>query len=237
LIVPETDHDTSRADAGVLVFRRVLTRKRAAFGLIGLVAAGAGTILTIEHGQHDESRQVTTATDRQSTQSAPVTGPGPTGAAPVRPRSAGPAALTTSATPVSDAERIASARAAAKHSRPIQHPLPAVVPATPASDLRVKNIGSAQAGQTLRIVSAKSDLTGQDELAWVADGGAKVGAAWCSQNFRFADQAKPQHKPNLLVCWHTSPARSVYTVMVNMAGKPSRAASAAAIAKEWRKLG
>jgi hypothetical protein len=132
----------------------------------------------------------------------------------------------------------AARRAAAKDGVKVQRPLPATTAAAAASDLTVTDSGSLRADRgTLRVVSARGDLTGYKELAWVADDGDPVGPARCSQTFRFANNAKPARKPNLLVCWRTSAAKSVYTVMVDLDGHPSEQDSVAALAKRWAAMG
>jgi hypothetical protein len=139
---------------------------------------------------------------------------------------------------LSTAERIEAARAAAaKDGFPLQRPLVPPKVATDAVAPTVTNIGSLQTdGLTMRVVSAKYDLTGQRELAWAADGGEPVGAARCTQNFRFSNTGTPQERPTMLLCWHTSAGKSVLTVAVTKSGRPSRSASVAAIDKAWSAL-
>jgi hypothetical protein len=92
-------------------------------------------------------------------------------------------------------------------------------------------------GGSLRIITAKFDLSGQRELLWAADHGKPVGDARCTQNFHFSNTMKPTIRPNLLLCWRTSADRSVATVMVDQRGKPSTAESVQIIDREWAKLG
>jgi hypothetical protein len=91
--------------------------------------------------------------------------------------------------------------------------------------------------RTLKVVSARGDLTGSKELLWVADGGHPVGNARCSQKFRFNSKSDVTEKPTLLICWRTSATRSVYTVAVTLDGRPSEQASVATIDKVWAQLG
>jgi hypothetical protein len=210
-------------------------RTRLTLGLVGgLGVLGAGAALSAglagHHGRHESmatppSVAVSSAQPSSEGASAPPEGAQSAVSQP-----------PVSQPPVTDAERIASARAGAKHSVPIQHPLIDVVPTTPSSDLQIQDVGSIAKGQTLRVVSAPTDLSGQNELGWVADHGQAVGSARCSQTFRFANQAKAARKETLLVCWRVSATKSVYTVLVNLKGKPSRAQSVAAITKQWAKL-
>ncbi len=90
---------------------------------------------------------------------------------------------------------------------------------------------------TLRVVSARADLSGQRELAWVADAGQPVGDARCTQNFHIGPKATARVRPTLLVCWRTSPDRSVYTVAVDVDHRPSAQASVAVIDDVWSRLG
>jgi hypothetical protein len=102
----------------------------------------------------------------------------------------------------------------------------------------IKETGTVQKDQhSMRIVSAKGDLTGQRELAWPADKGVAVGDAHCTQNFRFNAQALPGIRPTLLICWRTSADRTVYTVAVDVKAKPSMTDSVAQLDQEWNAMG
>ncbi len=90
---------------------------------------------------------------------------------------------------------------------------------------------------TMRVVSARANLAGQRELAWAADAGHRVGDAWCTQNFRFNPSEPARVRPTLLLCWHTSPTKTVYTVAVDVDHRPSEKASVALIDQVWAALG
>jgi hypothetical protein len=91
--------------------------------------------------------------------------------------------------------------------------------------------------RTMRIVSARGDLTDLRELAWPADSGTRIGSARCTQNFRFNRQAAPGIRPTLLICWRTSATKSVYTVVSDLVDKPSMQASVAVLEREWNSMG
>ncbi|MEU4241236.1 hypothetical protein [Actinoplanes sp. NPDC026619] len=94
------------------------------------------------------------------------------------------------------------------------------------------------ANGTMRITTAKGDLAGQQDQRMAGDNGAAVGASRCTSKLRFANAAKPQEMPAVLLCWRTSAAKSVVTMAVSSTGeKPSSAVSAAVIAREWARLG
>ncbi|WP_250007122.1 hypothetical protein [Actinoplanes sp. M2I2] len=108
---------------------------------------------------------------------------------------------------------------------------------TTVKDVKVENLGSARSPEgTLKVVSARADLTGYEELSWVGGEGEPVGPAQCTQKFRLSNDMKPMERRSLLVCWRTSAERSVYTVAVNPKARPSKEASVAAITKAWAKL-
>ncbi|MEU4241239.1 hypothetical protein [Actinoplanes sp. NPDC026619] len=90
---------------------------------------------------------------------------------------------------------------------------------------------------SLRIISARSDLTGRRELLWAADGGRPIDKVNCTQNLHFSDDARPAIQPNLLLCWRTSATRSVATLLSDRGGHPSIADSVDTIDREWAGLG
>jgi hypothetical protein len=111
------------------------------------------------------------------------------------------------------------------------------VEAIPAEDITVTNTGSLRRPEgTMRLVTARGDMAGQRELAWVADDGEKYGDVRCSQTFNFSQDTAPTAKPTMLICWRTSAEKSVYTVAVQLTG-PDPARSVALITKEWARLG
>ena len=228
--------------------RRSRRRKQAAVGAVGLAAVLGGGAFAVTEAVTRDSGSVTpepaalapktptTAATASTPAVRKTTASRPPAVSVSRTPSPSPA---ESARPKTAAERVAAARsAAAKDGVKVQRPLPAVTAAGAPSDLTVTDSGSqGEDGGTLRVVSARGDLTGYKELSWVADDGDPVGSARCSQTFRFADNAKPARKPNLLVCWRTSAAKSVYTVMVDLDGHPSEQDSVAALAKRWAAMG
>lgn len=126
----------------------------------------------------------------------------------------------------------ASAVPATTRHSPSRSPSPAFTAA-----VSVISIGSLSIQHhTLRVVSARADLTGQRELAWVADSGYRVGTARCTQNFRLPPGTPARVRPTMLICWRTSAARSVYTVAVDIDRPPSAPASVAAIDRVWSTL-
>ena len=104
--------------------------------------------------------------------------------------------------------------------------------------IHVTNSGTIKDDRrTLRIVSAYGDLTGQRELAWAADAGHPVGAARCTQYFKFNPGTRVGERPTMLLCWRTSPTKSVFTIAVDLTHRPSESASVASIDKVWRQMG
>jgi hypothetical protein len=126
--------------------------------------------------------------------------------------------------------RAALAQARAAYSRPIQH----AVGRPAAGPVRERSEKSAQG--TIRVVSARYDLTGQRELGLAADRGQAVGRSRCTQRLRFSSESVGQLKPSILLCWRTSSRRSVVTLAVSPHGTPWPEASVAAIDREWSAL-
>jgi hypothetical protein len=152
------------------------------------------------------------------------------------------ASVAASVTAGRPAPASASASASAATSVPAVHPTPGAT-AAPSSRLAagVSVLVSASGTlpkdhQTLTVVYAKGDLTGHRELTWVADGGHAVGSARCSQKFRVGPTGVPAVRPTMLICWHTSATRSVYTVLVDLDHAPSERESVATISRIWSTL-
>jgi hypothetical protein len=150
---------------------------------------------------------------------------------------------TASASPVpsdpgSVRKQIDAARAtAARDGFPLQRPL------TPAPGV-VRNGSSVSEesqtlpdGGTMRIITAKDDLSGQRELLWAADDGKSVDGSRCTQNFHFSQTGKAAVRPTMLLCWRTSANRSVVVLSIAKRGHPSLSDSVAVIGRRWDKLG
>jgi hypothetical protein len=147
------------------------------------------------------------------------------------------ASTTASGAPQTVAERVAAAKAAgAKSDGRITRPLPNTNTVAD-SEVTVRQIGSLKKARgTMRIVSARQDLTGQRELAWAADQGVPVGNARCTKKIRLSPDAEIREIPTLLLCWRTSAAKSVYVIAVKRNGGPSKQASVSEIERVWAKL-
>jgi hypothetical protein len=218
-------------------------------GVIGLAAVlGGGSYLITDHLRGGDDKGATTSIGRidsvetsdapsaeasapASTQPSAAAAPASATAAP----SPAPAATLTSPTDAAKVKKeIQAAREkAAKDGYPLQRPLQDKGQPVEA-DTRMEKY----AGGTMRITTAKGDLTGQKDQLMAGDAGVPVGAARCTSKLRFANADKPREIPTVVLCWQTSAKRSVVTMAVaDKGGKPSSAAVAAVIAREWAKLG
>jgi hypothetical protein len=149
-------------------------------------------------------------------------------------QSLSPSPIPTESMSVED--QIKAARElAAREGHPLQRALTTAPGVAAAEAVQERN--EARPNGSLRIVTARSDLTGQRELLWAADGGTRYGDVTCTQNFRFSNNSKPTIRPTLLLCWRTSARKSVATVLVDREGKPSTTECARIIDEEWAKLG
>lgn len=219
--------------------RRTRRRKRALVAVAGLAILGAGAVVVaqVADGGNTETKDaasvvpIVPATEPESTAtSAPADEPTPTATS---------KQLLAPAEAKEAAKRVTAARETmAKDGVKVQRPLTPKGGVASAVEAKVVNTGSLSKDRaTLRVVSARGDLTGHRELAWVADGGTPVEKARCSNTIQLSGDAKAAKKPNLLVCWRTSEKKSVYTVAVDLDGDPSEQKSVTAINKEWRSLG
>jgi hypothetical protein len=240
----DQDEGTYASVAALAAARRSRRRKQAVVAAVGLAAVlGGGAFLVTEATTAEQA--ITPDAAVQAV--APPADASPTPSlVPVPSEVAQPAlsAATAARTPSpaaseadSVAKRIAEARAsAAAAGFPLQRPL-TQTGGTAAEPITVTNSGSLQHdGATMRIVTARHDLTGQDEMALAADGGVPIGDAHCTQNFRFSSDGAAHERPTMLLCWRTSASKSVVTLAVTLQGRPSKAVSAATIDKQWAKL-
>ncbi|WP_203720523.1 hypothetical protein [Paractinoplanes brasiliensis] len=181
--------------------------------------------------------------------SVPVSAPpgSPSSASPASPASASPASKAaqkpkpapTTADPERVRAEINAARAkAAREGHPLQRPLatPSQAPVRNAQSL-AEETRELDGGGTMRIISAKYDLSGHRERLWAADDGKPVGGARCTQNFRFAEGAKASVRPTMLLCWRTSENRSVVVLTVVKTGSPPMTRSVNALNTQWDRLG
>ena len=230
------DQDHGRDEVTALRNRR---RKQVFIAVAGLAVLGVGSALVTAQVVDDGK-----ATTRDAAALVPVT-PAESVSPEAPASSAAPASSSASPSPSASAEakavaeEIAEARAAAaKDGVPLKKPVRAEGDSAAAAEAKVVNTGSLSKDRaTLRIVSARTDLTGQRELSLVAGAGEPVGNASCSQNIRPHAGAKAERQRNLLICWRVSAQKSVYTVAVDLDGDPSEQESVAAIDREWQALG
>jgi len=237
-------HDDNENVSRSVVVHRARRRRQALVGVAGLVVLGAGAFLVTD--AMVDSPKTETRDTAALASAAPETGSAPSSAstAPAASRgksdSPSKSAAPSVAASQSVAEEIAAARAAAaKDGVKLLRPLkPQRDDVAAAAEVKVVNTGSLKGGgATLRVVSARGDLTGKRELGMVADKGTRVGNAYCSQTIRVSGGVKATKEPNLLLCWRTSAQKSVFTVAVDLGGDPSERKSVAAIDKEWRTMG
>jgi hypothetical protein len=211
-------------------------RKRAVIGVVGLAAVlGGGAFFVTDAMTSGETviRDTGALAPMASPESPSATGSTSTA------RPSPSESVTSKRSGRTTEEQIAAARsAAAKDGFPLQRPLTQPKVAAQAVAPTVTNIGSLQRdGATMRVVSARYDLTGQRELSWAADNGEQVGDARCTQKFRFSDGGVVLEQATMLLCWRTSAGKSVITVAVVRQGRPSKSAGAATVDEQWAKLG
>ena len=236
-----TEHDEGAA--------RGTRKKQLAVAGLAVVLGSAAYLVTAQVAGDDDTVVRDTGalaplTPAETATESPAASATPTGARPATSATSAPSAAkqSTSPTPAATrtrtrAEMIEEVKGTAAKANNVRRPLPQPATTVAGKDVTVTETGSLNKdGATLRVVSARADLTGQRELALVGDAGQPVGDARCTQSVRFTAGGTPVEKPSLMICWRTSAGRSVYTVAVVKQGRPSAETSVAAISKQWAKL-
>jgi hypothetical protein len=98
-----------------------------------------------------------------------------------------------------------------------------------------RQYGSTKERKTIRVVAARTDLTGKLELAWAADKGTKHGDARCTQSFEFAEGGRVGVRPTMVMCWRTSATFSAYSIIIDLDKAPKPAEAVSAIDDIWGK--
>ncbi|GIE88758.1 hypothetical protein [Actinoplanes regularis] len=171
------------------------------------------------------------------------------------PEPAALAPLTTAATPAIDEtgrSAVPGNLRASRATRPAQpakrapSPTPATLAALSAPvggpsgpeqrGIVTRRVETVQNG-TVRVSSARFDLTGQNDLPFAADAGYAAGNdVRCTTRVRFSADEPVAAQPNLLLCWRVSDRRSVVTMAVAAHGLPDPRDSVDIIAREWASL-
>ena len=234
--------DAAARSAGGRKRRRTMAVAGAA-GLAAVVGVGAALLATRDDAEPQDTgamvatSRVPTAPTAQidAVPGAEVAPPGPSRAA--VPRTPAPRPATQM--PERVRKEIEQAREkAARDGYPLQRPL------TTPPGMAAQNTESYTEqtrplidGGTMRIISARYDLSGQREMLWAADQGKPAGAARCTQNFRFAQNDKPAVRPTMLLCWRITDDRSVVVLSVAPNGRPAQTQTLNALDTQWDRLG
>ncbi|WP_433366455.1 hypothetical protein ACQPZX_37765 [Actinoplanes sp. CA-142083] len=202
---------------------------KAVAGVAGLAAALGGTVYLSTSGNGGETARTT-----NTAAIAPLAQATSPSAAASTTQARKPAAGTTSSLPPDVAKKIKEAReAGAKYGVKVQHP---IIPKAVKPVADVQRSTAAGTDGSVRVIWARGDLTGQQELAYVAGGVTAYQGAECSQTFKFATNPAPAKKDNLVMCWKTSPTKSVAAMVVDFKGHPSRTKAIEAINAKWQNM-
>jgi hypothetical protein len=215
-------------------------------GLAIVLGGGAYLMATRDAGTETrDTSAVAPFAEPSSLPPSPVPAESPAATSPSPSRSASsptPSAKTTVNDGKTVRREIEEAREkAAGDGHPLQRPLTA--PAAP--PVRAQDAGTLAEetrkladGGTMRIISARYDLSSHREMLWAADKGEPYDdGVRCTQNFRFAENAKAAERPTMLLCWRNSAERSAVVLTVVKQGSPVAEIAAKAVADQWNKLG
>ncbi|GIF28767.1 hypothetical protein Aut01nite_17530 [Actinoplanes utahensis] len=231
--MPDANHGAA-GDSPAQAIRRKSRRRKAVIGVTGLaLALGTGSYVLAERltaGDEAEQREVIA-------QPLPGAEPASPEASPPAPTAGAQAAMpeTEKPAPQVSAEIMAARSRAAADGHELQRAR-GHTPKLTSDDVTVTQSGSLEQGHTLKVVSARGDLTDYEELGWLGDQPKPAGKTDCTQKFQLATDREPTERPTLLLCWRITAQKSAYTVAVNLKGRPDRKESVAALEKAWSKL-
>ncbi len=102
-----------------------------------------------------------------------------------------------------------------------------------------KSYGSGGTGKSIRVVAARTDLTGKLEQAWAVGTGDQIGAVSCTHNTRLTPTSSAHERPTVLICWRTTTNLSAYALVIDPKAKTPvpNAEGAAAVDAAWRAAG
>ncbi|MFI5491549.1 hypothetical protein [Actinoplanes sp. NPDC051859] len=236
-------HDDNPSVYDSVVARRNRRRKQAIAGVASLALLGAGAYAVTAQVAGDKNSAVQQISAGSARQPAPGSGQPAQEQQPDTGATSAPAAAAASEAPTPEPkttqEQIQAVQGAAFKNQKDRVKRPLAPPAKAVTDDEVTEttIGSHQdAKGSIKVVSARTDLTGQRELSWVAGPGKKVGSSECTQEIRVTPDAPARVRPTMWLCWRTSASKSVYTITVNLKRKPSAKAGVAQIDKTWASL-
>jgi hypothetical protein len=104
--------------------------------------------------------------------------------------------------------------------------------AAPGASLAARTYGTT-GGRTIRIVAARTSLSGKLEQAWAADDGAAVGDDRCTQNVQFTPKGPVGVRHTVALCWRSSSALSAYALLIDPKSTVRPADAAAALDQSW----
>jgi hypothetical protein len=92
-------------------------------------------------------------------------------------------------------------------------------------------------GSTIRVVTARYDLTGRWSPPSTGDPGYAVGDAHCTAKLTALSGGTADERPTMLMCWRLSPGKSVVTVATRPKSHPLAGASVEVLDRNWVALG
>jgi hypothetical protein len=99
--------------------------------------------------------------------------------------------------------------------------------------LAFKAYGAAGPTRSIRVVAARTDLTGAPGFTWAVDEGRPVGKYRCTQNVRLVPRGTAGIRPTVMLCWRTSSTLSAYALVVDPQHPVKEAEGVAALDQVW----
>jgi hypothetical protein len=108
--------------------------------------------------------------------------------------------------------------------------------AAPDGSLVARTYGTGALARSIRVVAAKTDLTGRLELGWVSGPGTAVGDDTCTQTVKPTANSRAATRSTLALCWRTGPDLSAYVLLVDPKHSVTMKDAAAALDRSWNLL-
>ncbi|MFI5840432.1 hypothetical protein ACIA8K_12070 [Catenuloplanes sp. NPDC051500] len=242
------EQDTGRAYASAAARRARRPKQQIAIGAVGVLAVLGVGVAIVASQTHKPTAETAPDVVALPPPSSPASAAPSSSVAPASSAAASSAAVSSAvvspsgaAPAATSAEPTGGAKASAQAAGP---PRPArtlrAVPQNSTvkdSDVDVDETFSDDKRKRLKVAAARADLTGYRELSWITEDRERVGDVECTNRIRLSPDLPARERPTLLLCWRISATRSVYTVAVDMDGKPVRKESVAAVEARWNELG
>jgi hypothetical protein len=148
---------------------------------------------------------------------------------------AGGSAAVSPMTPITLPDQVAGRDKLPKDADPLQDPVwrDKARAGVTAVAFVAQGYGHTDQNETLRVVAARTDLTGILDVAMAVDPGQQIGPNRCTQNTQLVPGGTAMVRPTVVVCWRTGADLSASAVLITPRRTVSPAEGSAALDEVW----